>query len=202
MSELYGWVSNITYYLIFMTVMMNLLPNKKYEKYIKLFAGMVLLLLVMKPVTGGLHIEDRIASYFENISFKKETDILRQEFSGIEDKRLEKMIESCEEAIEMDIERMAENEGFYKKYIDVEIEKEQDADDFGAVKYISMQVSLKQENNVAAVVPVEIGKSENKKTYEEKQNESSKLNELRRKIEDYYNLEAEYVQIQLENGEG
>ena len=37
-----------------MTVVTNLLPDKKYEKYFRLFAGMVLILLVLKPFTGGL----------------------------------------------------------------------------------------------------------------------------------------------------
>ena len=46
MEELFNWIRNITYYLIFITVVGNLLPDKKYEKYIKLFAGMVLILLV------------------------------------------------------------------------------------------------------------------------------------------------------------
>ena len=46
MEGLYEWIRNITYYLIFMTVVTNLLPDKKYEKYFRLFAGMVLILLV------------------------------------------------------------------------------------------------------------------------------------------------------------
>ena len=47
MEGLYEWIRNITYYLIFMTVVTNLLPDKKYEKYFRLFAGMVLILLAV-----------------------------------------------------------------------------------------------------------------------------------------------------------
>ena len=41
MEILYGWVRNITGYFLFLAVLDNLIPEKKYEKYIRLFAGMV-----------------------------------------------------------------------------------------------------------------------------------------------------------------
>lgn len=53
MEGIYRWVSNIVYYLIFVTIITNLLPAGKYEKYLRLFAGCILILLVLQPLTGG-----------------------------------------------------------------------------------------------------------------------------------------------------
>ena len=83
MEGLYEWIRNITYYLIFMTVVTNLLPDKKYEKYFRLFAGMVLILLVLKPFTGGLRLDDKLAYYFESISFQKEASELSSQLTDM-----------------------------------------------------------------------------------------------------------------------
>ena len=54
MESVYSWVKNIIYYMIFLSVVSNLLADSKYEKYIRFFAGMVLILLVVSPLTGKL----------------------------------------------------------------------------------------------------------------------------------------------------
>lgn len=59
MEGIYRWVSNIVYYLIFVTIITNLLPAGKYEKYLRLFAGCILILLVLQPLTGGLRLDEK-----------------------------------------------------------------------------------------------------------------------------------------------
>ena len=64
MKVVYQWISSILCFLIFITMVIALLPAKKYEKYIRFFTGMMLILLVISPLTKGLRLEDRIAYYF------------------------------------------------------------------------------------------------------------------------------------------
>ncbi|MEG0566781.1 MAG: stage III sporulation protein AF, partial [Hungatella sp.] len=99
MRVLYQWVANITFYFIFITVVSNLLPNKKYEKYCRLFMGMVLILLVIQPLTASLRLEDRLAYYFESITFQNESEDLKKELLGMETQRLQQMIAQYEEAV-------------------------------------------------------------------------------------------------------
>lgn len=216
MEELYSWVRNITYYLILITVVTNLLPNKKYEKYIKLFAGMVLILLVLKPLTGSLRLEDKITYYFESISFQNEADDLKKEILGMEDFRLGQMIAQYESAVAQDIGQMAKDAGFYPKETRVSIERSQESQSFGSVTQIAMTVSTVpgEENlepawdgitleGVTPVEPVEIGGQVKESLPEaddgNRQEDQAALNNLRRKIEGYYGLEAAYVEIQLED---
>lgn len=195
MEELYGWVKNITCYLIFITVAVNLLPNKKYEKYIRLFAGMVLILLVVKPLTGSLRLEDKISRYFESISFQNEADELKNDLIGMENIRLVKVIEQYQEAVAGDLEQMAQMEGFYPVSTSVTIEGDQEKENFGQVTRISMTVSAEtdpQETLVEPVKKVEIGDRD------QVVKENTSLNTLRKRIEEYYGLEGTYVEIQLE----
>ena len=72
MDRLSGWVADILFFLVFITVTENLLPGRKYHSYIRLCAGMILILLVLEPMLGGLHLEDELTRYFEAASFKQE----------------------------------------------------------------------------------------------------------------------------------
>ncbi|MFR2848691.1 MAG: stage III sporulation protein AF [Hungatella hathewayi] len=222
MSALYSWVGNIVFYLIFITVVVNLLPNKKYEKYLKLFSGMVFILLVLKPLTGGLRLEDKIAYYFETISLQNESEDLRKELTGMEQQRLSQMITQYERAVANDVEAMAVDMECYPVYTDVTIDGTQDSPSFGSVTHIRMTVTREPPGEAdsggmggsgagsepwrcrpagtcqagGAGKPVEIG--EKTETAAEVPVPDETLNRLRRKVEGYYGLQTMDVEIQLE----
>lgn len=209
MEAMYSWVKNIAFYLIFMTVLGNMLPDKKYEKYIKLFAGMVLILLVLKPITAGLHLDDKLAYSFGSITFQKETDDLKKQLTGMESERLSGMIGQYEDAIAMDLERMAQAEGFYKKSISVTIEPEQGEESFGKVTGIAMVLTTKEpegeamQSNIMEVEPVtpvviESEQNDARENREVRNKENTAVNTLRTRITEYYGLEAQAIEIQLE----
>ena len=72
MAGINEWISSIVSYLIFTAAVVSLLPSGKYEKYLRLFAGCVLILLVLKPVTGGLGLEERIYALFRSVASENE----------------------------------------------------------------------------------------------------------------------------------
>lgn len=137
---LYGWLRNITCYILFMSILDNLLPGKKYGKYLKLFAGMVLILLVVQPFTGSLRLEDRIAHYYESFVFRYQADDLKQEILGMEEQRLDQMIAQYEGAVEQDLILMAEDSGLTAVECRAVIERDQEAERFGMVQSIRMKV--------------------------------------------------------------
>lgn len=223
MEKLFEWIRSITYYLIFITVAMNLLPNKKYEKYIRFFSGMVLILLVIKPITGGLRLDDTLAYYFESISLKKGAKELTGKVSEMEEKRLETMISSYEEAIEADLKAMAETAGFTCRKIKTDIDKDQESSTFGHVVRVSMSLMAEKaqkkdgEDSIPLVQEVEgvkINSSDWEKREENsienkinnignrKGEENSRLSVLRRQIAEYYDLEEQDIEIQVEDGKG
>lgn len=210
MSALYSWVGNLVFYLIFITVVVNLLPNKKYEKYLKLFSGMVFILLVIKPLTGGLRLEDKIAYYFETITLQNESEDLRKELTGMEEQRLGQMIAQYEDAVAKDVEAMAKDMEFYPVYTDITIDGTQDSPAFGTVTHIRMAVTREPPEetdsgqmderepikHIEQVKPVEIGKETEGAMDVPVPDET--LNRLRRKVEGYYGLQTMDVEIQLE----
>lgn len=47
---LYGWMENLAGYLILVTAIMQLLPENSYQKYIRFFTGLVLVVMLAAPV--------------------------------------------------------------------------------------------------------------------------------------------------------
>lgn len=47
---LYGWIRDIAFYAILMTVILHLLPEEGQKKYVRFFMGVVLMLVVLSPL--------------------------------------------------------------------------------------------------------------------------------------------------------
>ena len=63
------WVKSIAGYLLVLNIALQLLPNKKYESYVRLFVGFLLLVLVAAPVftknfTGEI-VEGAVESFLQ-----------------------------------------------------------------------------------------------------------------------------------------
>lgn len=142
MEEVYGWIRNLTGFFLFMSVIDNLLPGKKYGKYVRFFSGMVLILLVLQPLTGSLRVEDKIAQYYESFVFRYQADDLKQEILGVETQRLAQVIEQYEHAVEQDVSQMAVDTGFAVEDCRVDIEGDEGAERFGMVTDIRLRVSF------------------------------------------------------------
>lgn len=141
MDGIYGWIRNLTGFFLFMSVIENLLPNKKYGKYVRLFSGMILILLVLQPLTGSLRLEDKIAHEYESFVFRYQADDLQKEILGIEKQRLSQMIAQYEHAVELDVGQMAEDMGFSVQECSAAIDGKEGTETFGTVTSIKLQVS-------------------------------------------------------------
>ncbi len=71
----YEWIKNLAFYLVIVTAVLEILPGDSYKKYIRFFAGLVLILLTVTPflrITGTLEI-------FQENYREHESELLRQE---------------------------------------------------------------------------------------------------------------------------
>ena len=63
MEQVFTWVRNIVVYMILNTIIMNLLGDKSYKKYVSIVSGMILLLIVIAPLLKLTKLEDSL-DYF------------------------------------------------------------------------------------------------------------------------------------------
>lgn len=184
MEFFYGWIRSLTGYFLFMLILEHLLPGKKYGKYIRLFAGMVLILLVLQPLAGSLRLDEKMVLAYEEAVFRYQAGELKEELLGIGDQQLERMIGQYEEAVELDLRGMAEQEGLSVRSCRAVIGREEQEERFGMVTEIQMEVSGDEAENAvgdAGQLRLAVGK-------------------LGRKIAAYYDLEEGHVEIQIVEG--
>lgn len=103
-EALYGWMKQLAVFYIFLTAVMNFLPDEKYARYIRYFTGMLLILLVLGPLLDILHLKDVLQERFWEETIREQ----REEFLGAEDLQNTYLYKAYEQEIALQIQRKLE----------------------------------------------------------------------------------------------
>lgn len=79
--QLYDWIQNIAVYLIVVSAVMHAVPGKEYEKYIRFFSGLILILLLFMPLMNLTGIADEFVSLYKS----QEYEMNRREIENAEE---------------------------------------------------------------------------------------------------------------------
>lgn len=222
MEVITHWAGNIVSYLVFLTVLTGLLPAHKYEKYIRLFAGCILLLIVLKPLTDGLRLEERLNYLFTSLSFENEAGELKSEMDEIEVRRRNMVLSQYEAEASKEAVRVAAEAGFSVEKADVELEKDPESEQFASVRSVTVYVAGSEagmeagmeaaelEENQSSMIEIEkIPPIEISLEQEQKQGEPAaaqavswmngeKIWELQQRLASFYQVEADNVEVRME----
>lgn len=211
MEGIIAWVKNITYYLIAVRMLLNLIPGGTYERFIRLFSGAVFILIVAGPLLGGLKLDEKLAYAYEKIRFEQDTSEFEDRMWGVEEERKEQILLRYEEAVARDIQAMAENEGLFCREAEVAIEGRNGEEAFGRVTGIRLVFGREEEGggDKASGQEREI-RIQVKTDYAEKeagararsvqnQKEQEALYGFQRKLAGYYQLEETDIRITWED---
>ena len=218
MEVISHWAGNIVSYLVFLTVLTGLLPAHKYEKYIRLFAGCILLLIVLKPLTDGLRLEERLNYLFTSLSFENEAGELKSEMDEIEVRRRNMVLSQYEAEASKEAVRVAAEAGFSVEKADVELEKDPESEQFASVRSVTVYVAGSEagmeaaelEENQSSMIEIEkIPPIEISLKQEQKQGEPAaaqavswmngeKIWELQQRLASFYQVEADHVEVRME----
>ena len=73
---LYQWIENIAFYLVILTVAMQMVPNNNYKKYIQFFSGLILVLMLAGPVFKVFGMEQKFTEFYENAEYQQNMHML------------------------------------------------------------------------------------------------------------------------------
>ena len=89
------WIKTLVGYLLIVSVVIQMMPNRNYEQYVKLFTGFLLIILILQPVlkigSANAFLEDKIHEFvqeqeeleaqisIQSEGFRKKSEELQQE---------------------------------------------------------------------------------------------------------------------------
>ncbi len=128
-------------YLILMTMMINLIPDKKYERYLRLFAGMVFLMLLLEPFGNVTGLQEQAVEAFSRVTLQNDAKLLKREIEDADGKRMEQLLKRYREVIETELRLIAEGKGIECTRVEVLLEDDMDGGTFGRVRFVDMTLS-------------------------------------------------------------
>ncbi len=214
MTEVYGWIRSLTGFFLFLAIVNHLLPGKQEQKYIRPFAGVVLLLVIGQPLVRGSGLVNRIADEYEKQVLPYDRPELSSRLPDTGDTYQERMIAVYEEEAALQVMRMAEKAGYPAVSCQVLIGKKEGTERYGKVEAIRLNLAGNERKASAQTVSlsadpihveaINIGNEKREPGRESTETEGSPgvdAEPLRAKLAALYDLEERYVEIQIAQGE-
>jgi len=98
MEGLMNWVRQIVFFMIFMSVFYQLVPDKKYKGYLKLFASLVLILLTMNPLAELFDFQRQLDFNQDVFAYPREVEEFRIKAEQVQGQQYEDVLENYQQS--------------------------------------------------------------------------------------------------------
>lgn len=86
-ETIYTWMKNIVFFLVIITAVLEVLPGTAYQKYIRFFTGLVLMMLLLTPVlslSGAGEVFTELYHGYEYEQYRRELEEQEEYFQDLD----------------------------------------------------------------------------------------------------------------------
>ena len=135
-TEIYQWIKNLAFFHVLTTAVLHILPEKRYEQHIRLFMGLLLILLICTPVFAIVGKSSQFLDGFQKYYDEEEKERMETEAEGIQETFLR---EAYRKELEKQIRKIFSDAGIMSEEIsEVEVK-------ITAVKDLQVKIILRTE---------------------------------------------------------
>ncbi|MBO5278265.1 MAG: stage III sporulation protein AF [Lachnospiraceae bacterium] len=196
MEALNSWVKGIVCYSILTAVFMEVLPEK-FRKYIRLYLGLLFVLLFLSPVIRLFHLEDRMEDFFNRENLKIELEDKSFELQLKEEAALEELKEEYTRQLGEELSGFLSGQGYKLSEVELAWEEDTGKQDFGSVSSLTLVVrplyDAEPEGIRVERVKIEVF---------QKQEESMEERALKNELASFYNIDSSNINVSIQGGEG
>lgn len=87
LTNLLAWIKQMIYLLIFLTLMLQILPNGNFRKYVKFFAGLIFVLTLLNPLISMMGKGDWMDTLLSEVISEEEQAEKRLDFTEMEQRQ-------------------------------------------------------------------------------------------------------------------
>jgi hypothetical protein len=181
MSAFFGYITNITYYLLFAAVVNLLAPSGKYKKFVTLVTGFVLVVIVIAPLRNFGR-DFNAADFFTGIP------LVQGDLGDLSFYHDEQLSAAFEEQLFIQLEAMLSRYRFHLR----------DAaflytDDFSRITSVQVTVSREEETRRVPFIriePVQINRNQPET--------DPAIDEIKNLIADFYNIPHGHIHVMIQ----
>lgn len=96
-EEIYSWMKNLAVFYILLNSVVHLVPDKRYERYVRFFMGLLLILMLCTPVFSFLGKGGELLESFQMFYNKENTMLQENELANLQEIYLKKAYEQAGE---------------------------------------------------------------------------------------------------------
>ena len=83
-AYIYEWMKNVAFYLVIIVVALQMIPGETYKKYIRFFAGLILILMLAGPILNLFGMSELPKDEFKKELDRIEAFLQKEENIGIQ----------------------------------------------------------------------------------------------------------------------
>lgn len=201
-------VKSIVIYLILITVVMNLLGNSTYKKYVGIFTGMVLIMLVITPIMTFLKADNKLNHYLDYHYWNVENKSLINEMNVAKEKQVTEVLKEYKKNVEEEITSIIMQYDFYPVSISMKMEEDANEKEFGQMRFLEIILSreetdhkeelLKEKIEVDPIEKVDLGKTKKQSSVGKRSIEFLETKDLKQELSKLYGIEPENINITIQ----
>lgn len=186
------WIKNIAIFYVVATLLQNLIPNNKYKRYVKLFLGIVMVVLLVRPLGDIFGIGGNYESILQDKNNQEMAAELKAELNLVDEERSNIIVGEYTKKICSDIEEYVTSIGAYYIDADVVIDTDGTSESFGNIKSITVNVSRGSayQKERISVDEIKIGDGED-------MNEELLSVTIKNYLSDFYNLSKRNIYVNI-----
>lgn len=203
MNIFYDWIRNIVIYMILNTIIMNLLGDKSYKKYVSIVSGMILVLIVISPLMNYMDLEDTLDYYLQANDFTIETSQFKEDLNRMEEAQQDAIFAEYEAKIKGQVESLLQEEKLTLTNLDITIDKDPNSTGFGELLKMDITASLdnndEKESKRLSVDEIDISPVHIREKEENDVEDPPSPMEIniKNKLSDFYNIEQVNINISI-----
>lgn len=205
-AEIYSWIKNIVIYMIINTIIMNLLGNKSYKKYISIVSGMILVLIVISPLVKLLKLEDSLDYFLQYNYFSIETSDFKNQLAQAEEKQDEAIFSEYKKKIKEQVKELLLEEEVYLKTCQITIDENPESSTFGTILAMNITASTDpaQETDSDRLIIDRIDIPKVGSTQKDREETAKSLSPMeitiKNELSDFYKMEQGNININIQGG--
>lgn len=89
MEFFYEWIQNIAFFLVVVNVVIQMIPDNSYRKYIRFFMGLLLIVMLSGPIIKAFGMQQKFSEIYTSAEYKQKIKEIEETTKYLENISLE-----------------------------------------------------------------------------------------------------------------